>query len=244
MATDEPFPEAMMPCIERFFQSEHQREPGETVYDDVFDSALFFPLQRRRELGAMITLARARVPRTVMEIGTDKGGGLYHWCKCLTHVKKVIACEVRGTPYKGQFERAFPNIQFLWLECSSHSTAAARAVQRWLDRDRIDVLFLDGDKGRFTDDFDRYQPFLARQSLVLMHDIQDAAPRRSYDEVCMRGYTHGEIVDVTESNESMWRESLGIPASCPHESWLRYWKGDSAGVGCIFLDGDEGGDEE
>src|SRR5688572_14395248 len=122
---DAPFPAEMMASIERFFKEVHPTLSwGQDVYPEVFETELFFPLQRQRELARMMQVARTvgghtcptcggdgqetfiklpedprpkgttqrcsqckgfgKVgggPTTVMEIGADKGGGLYHWCR-------------------------------------------------------------------------------------------------------------------------------------------------------------------
>ena len=63
---DAPYPPALMPCISQFFLEENKRESGLDLYDDVFNTDLFFPLQRQRELKYMIQSARTVNPVTVM----------------------------------------------------------------------------------------------------------------------------------------------------------------------------------
>ena len=53
----------------------------------------------------MLAIANKYSPTTIYEIGADKGGGLYHWCMSCPTVKHVIACEIRGLPYKELFEK-------------------------------------------------------------------------------------------------------------------------------------------
>jgi predicted O-methyltransferase YrrM len=238
---DAPFPEGMIQEIETFLSHDGSRLPGRVLYNDVFDTSMFFPLQRQRELREMMSIAADLSPVTVMEIGSDKGGSLYHWCKCHPTVKNVIACEIRGTPYSSLFERAFPRIQFLWLAESSYEKPAVEKVRRFLGDTEIDCLFIDGDKLRFLDDFRAYLPFMARPGTVFMHDINDREPRAAFLQVsAMAGAGElkasvTEFIDITDSEAAMKREAKGIPPASAHESWLRHWKGRSCGVGVIQI---------
>lgn len=232
---DQQFPPGMLDDIQQFLSTDATRPPGQDLYPEVFASRLFFPLQRQAELRKMIRLARWYNPTVVMEIGTDKGGGLYHWLKCLPTVKVAIACEIRDTPYWRLFNNAFPTVEFLWLGgVSSYAPTTVSRVSRWLNKQTIDVLFIDGDKAAFARDFDSYRPYLSRQAIVFMHDVQDQGPMRDAWLRCRwQGEWHEEILDVSDYEEARRREKEGIPSANAHEGWLRYWKGRSCGVGVI-----------
>jgi len=234
---DAPLPTNLNEAWEQFFLSEDSRKPNHDSYDDIFDDGTLFPLQRKRELEKMVHAARLKDPKIVAEIGADKGGGLYHWCKSLeSSVKKVIACEIRGTPYKKLFEKAFPEIDFLWLPQSSYSEATVNIVYDWLGEDKIDTLFIDGDKSLFATDFYTYRPMMRERGIVFMHDIQDQAPGGAYKKVLLdNNYDICTIIDKSESEESVIRKNQGEEATSAHERWLRIWEGRSCGVGVINL---------
>ena len=231
---DAPFPEGM--CEEWASVLKGLSPPMESrvAIPEIFNSNLLFPLQRKVEMEMMLTLGNTIEPKTIYEIGSDKGGGLFHWC-CLPSVTNVIACEIRGTPYKNLFEVFFPHIDFLWIEDSSYNVQVVEEVSRWLGAGEIDVLFIDGDKYNFALDFDSYLPYMRSDGIVFMHDIQDEAPRFAYDSVCARGYNHREMINTVEAMEAVDREIGGISVPCPHEAWLRHWHGRSCGVGTVFL---------
>lgn len=232
---DDPFPVGMVEHINEFLAEDQTRPAGKDCYDEVFADPYMFPLQRRRELVKMIQLARSYLPKVIMDIGSDKCGGLYHWCKCFSHVEKVISCEIRGTPCTEAFEKAFPNTKFLWLPVSSYSRVAAAAVDHFLDDDRIDVLWIDGDKSNFETDFNLYRPYMNSPGLVMMHDITDHPyPGESFD-TCCAAYAHDRLIDREESVAATAREDEGIPVANNHEGWLRHWKGQSCGVGVIYI---------
>lgn len=234
---DAPFPKEMMPCIERFFREVHPTlKPGQNFYQEVFDTDLFFPLQRQRELASMIRLARTIEPKTVMEIGADKGGGLYHWCMCLPSVKNVIACEIRGTPYEHEFEKAFPNLNFFWCRDSQDSIDEdGEPMFQWLPG-KIDILFIDGDKTKMYEDYKLHRPVMNKGGLIFIHDIRDIGPNLAWRKIQKEqperpesaDWDTCEILDVTDYEYIKDREPW-----TSHEQWLKHWRGRSCGVGVV-----------
>lgn len=222
---DADFPKDLLPSIEKFFSEDTEPE-GLDLYPNVFKEA-FFPLQRQTELKHMITVARKHKPKVIYEIGADKGGSLYHWCKCLlpTH---MIACEIRGTPYKHLFEKHFTNIHFTWIEGPS------TIINPLIELPPIDILFIDGDKGAFETDFYNCLPYMNRPAYAFMHDVQDEQPRAGFNAVAPHFKT-GIFVNIDDTKVALGKEALGLPPENPHEGWLRHWRGKSCGVGIISL---------
>lgn len=239
---DDPFPAGMVECIEWFLRDVHPKlTPGLDICEEAFATDLFFPLQRQAELRAMMKIARVVDPVTVMEIGADKGAGVYQWLQCLPTVKKIIACEIRGCPYNYALQGAFKNVDMYWLPCSSQQAGIKGMVNDWLNAKGaawIDVLFIDGDKGSYLKDFDAYLPMMNPSGIVFMHDIHEprSAMRAAFEAVKARGYRTQEIIDVSDSMAALKREAEGVPPTNPHEAWLRHWRGFSCGVGVIWLD--------
>lgn len=238
---DAPLPPTLVPAWQRWFNRPDYKDVAVlssecNVCEELFKDGLLFPLQRRRELGQMLTLAAAQQPTTIMEIGADKGGGLYHWC-LLPTVKHIIACELRGTPYSQLFEAAFPHISFLWLNQSSYMADTAATVQLRLTEQQasIDVLFIDGDKNSFMLDWLTYKPMLKSGGLVLMHDIRDSPPKVAFAQLA-QDYPTRTIIDASESLAAMTRARHGFPVTTAYEGWLRHWAGRSCGVGVIYND--------
>ena len=232
---DAPFPTAMMPDIQRFFADVHPRlRPARVVYAEVFATELFFPLQRKRELARMLDVAGQ--PVTVMEIGADKGGGLYHWCM-LPSVRNVIACEIRGTPYMHEFERAFPDIDFYWVQTSSYAVQNVERVAAWLKARQLllDVLFIDGDKTGMLKDFTAYKPLMQPRGVMFLHDVRDSGGPREAWAALSQSYRTEHIVDESEYVELRAHTDAcadGRPLT-PWEQWLLHWKGKSCTVGVV-----------
>jgi len=234
---DTKFPDGMMDDIRNFFKYVHPKlTPGQDIYHEVFDRPLFFPLQRKEELRRMIQIARKIKPKVIMEIGADKGGGLYHWFQSIPTTQLVIPCEVRGVPYSGEFRKAFPKILHVPIEHSSYSQDAVTITKNVLGGTRIDVLFIDGNKLEMVRDFDTYLPMMNTPSIVFMHDVTDNEPQASFETIRNRGYRTEVIWNTLESFEALQRERKGIPPKNAHEAWLRHWKGKSCGVGVIYIE--------
>lgn len=224
------WPEHYAEDLARFMENDPNRPVGLDLYEDVFNSALF-PLQRKRELVKMIQLARTLNPRVVGEIGSDKGGSFYHWCKCFPTVQRAYACEYRGVPFQAAFEQAFPQIDFGFVYGSSFNDDNVSAVKDWLSGDKFDCLFLDGEKCFFDKDFYAYEPLVRSGGIIFLHDIHgfDINPRHTLDALKDSGYDVSEIIDVSEyfdddrTCDSAWHQ------------WLRYWKTTSCGVGVVRI---------
>lgn len=233
---DAPLPQGLVPAIEEFLREDSKRVAGLDVYEEVFSNPVMFPLQRQCEMAEMMRTARSINPQVVMEIGSDKAGGYYHWVKSLPSVRRAIACEVRGTPYAEAFSKAIPYVDQLFIPHSSYDLTTVGNVERWLGRDKIDCLFIDGDKSHFDTDFYSYLPLMSPRGIVFMHDINDRPPRIAYDK-CSKDYAHREYIDIEDSLAALRRQQAGVPVSCAHEGWLRHWAGASCGVGIIYLGG-------
>lgn len=237
-----PIPDSVNVSIALVLKDDHLRLVGKTLYPVVFESDMMFPLQRQCELEKMMIIAQETKPETVFEIGTDKAGGLYHWIKCQPTVKNVIACEIRGTPYRELFEKAFPHLNFLWLDgVSSFAPKSVALVVSWLKEleTKIGCMFIDGNKHKFEIDFNAYLPHMQEHGVVFMHDVQKwkchLPVRKSWDNIIKRGFNTEEIVIKTDSDEALSRQTKGIPPANAHEGWLRHWYGRSCGVGVIRL---------
>lgn len=233
---DLPFPAGMLAEIERFLAADSPRSPGQDLYHDLFETRLFFPLQRPAEMRRMVQIARAIRPQVVFEIGADKGASLYTWCKALSPLA-CLACEIRGLPYWQAFHKAFPGIEFCWLEGSSYDPETVDRVRRWLGRQRIDVLFLDGDKAYYDRDWEAYLPLMAPTGVAFFHDINEPGNPRDAFQRARFGRRWEEIIDTSDAQAVLARQAAGITPRTPHESWLAYWAGRSCGVGVVWVTG-------
>jgi hypothetical protein len=232
---DDPLPYGLVEEIERVLR-EDTSNVGLNIYHAVFDSGLMFPLQRRHELEAMMATARSVNPRTVMEIGADKGGGVYHWIKGLLPAR-FIGIEIRGTPYGSLFDKAFPETKSLWISGSSYDERVVAKVGEWLGNDPIDVIFIDGDKAMFHADFLAYLPRVRHGGVIFMHDVRDDAPGSAFRQAACHERVRASLTfeSTIEVLVAVAHEMAGDPPSGAHEGWLRHWRGRSCGVGVLWV---------
>lgn len=223
--------------IEALLSKHHEWPEGLDSYDALFNSSMFFPLQRRRELEAMMRRCRRIKPSTVAVIGSDKGSDLFHFIKCLPTVKRAIACEIRGTPYAEAFKKYFPHVSFLFLAMGSRNPLALSKVNSFLGGNKIDCLFIDGDKCTFKEDFKTYRPMMSMGGLVLMHDICCPPDTASCFDAFMeasKAHLTEKIIDMSEYDEDREAVKRGEPAKTAYGNWVRYWSNHpTCGVGVI-----------
>lgn len=235
------WPIGMMEEIESILSRHHEWPDGLDSYDAVFDSATFYPLQRRRELEKMMQLCRSINPQTVMVIGADRGGDVFHFVKCLPTVRRVIACEIRGTPYAESFIKYFPLISFRFMPRSSAISLREFAdLNHWLNGN-IDVLFIDGDKNAFGADFNLYSKFMKAGSIAMMHDIclprHQGSCRIDFENVS-KNYADSSqvIIDLSEHRADQEAQARGEPVKNAYGAWVRHWNDfPTCGVGVIRI---------
>lgn len=228
---DLPFPPSMRGDWEKFFKDTHPnivRDGYKPLYPDFFETDLA-PLQYKHELAEMVSIAHKQMPLTIMEIGCDRCSGFYHWCM-IPNVCKVIGSEIRGTPYSDLFEKNFPAIDFCWIG-DSRKQEDLNKIEAFLEGDTIDILFIDGDKCFYREDFDTYLPVMNPKGLVFLHDIVDGYPKEVFEEL-QKEYATRTIRNA--SAYAHFRAEGRAPANT-YEEWLNVWKGTSCGVGVVYL---------
>lgn len=207
-------------------------------FQAMFDDPRCFPLQRKEEMQKMLELAVFSEAKVIMEIGTDKGGGVLGWCSYVRpYLEVMLCCEIRGVPYLAPFKKRFPEVEFHGYEASSYDPTTVEKVKSDLAGRKINVLFIDGDKSHFLTDFKLYRPLVANDGLVFFHDINEPGKMREAYEIAQReeGCLCCEIVDTSSSLLALQRQLRKFSCSSAHEQWLRQWAGRSCGVGILWL---------
>lgn len=221
------FPEGYKEGLQNFFIA-NKLPPGRLIYDEVFNSVMF-PLQRKNEMREMLIKALLLKPIVVGEIGSDKGGSLYHWCQLPT-VRRVLGIEYRGVPYRAEFTRYFKDIDFCHIQGSSYDPDTVRAVKRWLEPDKFDCLFLDGDKANFMQDYICYKNMIRPGGLMFLHDINGEPPEFAFNQISKIHNTE-RIIDTSEARNL----DRGVAPCNSWEEWLHFWGERSCGVGVVYI---------
>lgn len=110
------------------------------------------------------------------------------------------------------------------------------SVSNFVDDCGIDFLFVDGDKSRFSEDFDRYWPLVNRGGIVAFHDIfDDGSPmQKSFIEKRRYGKNSMTIIDTSECDRVKEQKLSGFDSETPsYDQWVEKWMYSSCGFGLI-----------
>ena len=144
------------------------------------------PSQIRSEILDLLKVLSSRPPKTLMEIGTDKGGTLFLFSRVATPDALLISLDLPpGRPGWGyppwrkevflSFARARQKIELVLAD--SHVPATVEHIRKLLAARSLDFLLIDGDH-RYEGvkrDYEMYAPLVVSGGLIAFHDI---VPRR------------------------------------------------------------------
>lgn len=139
-------------------------------------------VQKINELSSLISLLKRRNLDTIVEIGTQKGGTLYLWCKIAGQNATIISIDLPHGPFGGgyklrdlkrfrKYKRGRQKLYFLRKD--SHKQTTKEGVIKILKGRKIDLLMVDGDhsyKG-VKKDWQLYSPLVKQNGLIVFHDI-------------------------------------------------------------------------
>jgi 23S rRNA U2552 (ribose-2'-O)-methylase RlmE/FtsJ len=138
--------------------------------------------QKITEFAPLLRLLKRRKLKSVVEIGTAKGGTLYAWCKIAHSDALIISIDLPGGPFGGGYTlddmkkfRKYKkgNQKLYFLREDSHKQATKNILTEILDGREIDFLFIDGDH-RYRGvkkDFQLYSSLVKQNGLIVFHDI-------------------------------------------------------------------------
>jgi cephalosporin hydroxylase len=163
-----------------------------------------------REFAQLVSLLRERRLKTVVEIGSDRGGTLYAWCRLAEPDALIVSIDLPGGAFgRGQVELATlaqkyaqPGQSLNCLAGDSHDPAIYRQLLELLGKTPIDFLMIDGDHTYegVKRDFELYSPMVSPGGVIAFHDTLPHEPSsgcevdRFWKEVS-RHYQTREFVD-------------------------------------------------
>lgn len=152
----------------------------------VFRGSGFFkkiePRQNPLEIERLYQRVCELSPRSILEIGTARGGTLYLWMQAATDDAVVVSVDLPGGDFGGAypecrapFYQAFarPSQQLHLLRCDSHAPEAFVRVKALFKAKPVDFAFIDGDHTYegVKADFRLYGPLVRPGGLIGFHDI-------------------------------------------------------------------------
>jgi predicted O-methyltransferase YrrM len=167
--------------------------------------------QKISELTGLVSLLKKGKLRTIVEIGTDKGGTFWLWCQIAEPEALIVSIDLPGGDYGEGYNSedvkrfktwSKPGQQLEFLMEDSHAEETKNLLISILDGRQIDLLFIDGDH-RYegvTQDFTMYSPLVGKGGLIVFHDIVETLPRlnchshRFWNEI-KQSYRHEEFIE-------------------------------------------------
>ncbi|WP_233417202.1 class I SAM-dependent methyltransferase [Halovulum marinum] len=140
------------------------------------------PMQAPFELASLMREVSDRRPKTVLEIGTARGGTLFLLCRFSAPDAKIISVDLPygrnggGYPkWKESHYRRFCGEQqeLNLLRADSHSKETVDKVDRIVGGDGIDFIMIDADHSYegVKQDYMYYLPLLAPGGVIALHDV-------------------------------------------------------------------------
>jgi cephalosporin hydroxylase len=138
--------------------------------------------QVRSEILQLGKLLKELAPRRSLEIGTNYGGTLFLLCTVSAPRAKVISVDLPNGPFGGGYPKRKAPIfrrfarfgqELHLLRANSHSPETKKEVERILQSEPLDFLFLDADHTYegVRRDFEMYGPLVRRGGMIAFHDI-------------------------------------------------------------------------
>lgn len=142
------------------------------------------------EIEALIERLRDMQPRTIVEIGTHKGGNSFLFCHAVTSATRVVGVDlcVQSADKLIHFARA--GQRYFALHGDSQTESMKQRVQACLGGAEVDFLFIDGDHSYagVKADFELYAPLVRSGGVIALHDIvADHRTRFGRDTGCYAG---------------------------------------------------------
>lgn len=174
------------------------------------------PVQLRSEMVEYAGIVAELRPRTVLEIGTYRGGTLFVHCKLAASNATLVSLDLSGSllgrfwrwlqaPIFNRFTQKGQTLHLLRVD--SHSKETSSMISKLLNGRQLDLLFVDGDHSYMgvRTDFEMYAPFVRPGGIIAFHDIAVQPPpnevARFWNEIKPR-YQHREILHRT-TNDAM-----------------------------------------
>lgn len=138
--------------------------------------------QTPHEIEALYREVCALRPRTVVEIGTARGGTLYLWTQAADDDAHLVSVDLPGGfggggyhPAREALYRAFARARqrIDLFRADSHASQTLERVRECLAGQTVDFLFIDGDHtyAGVRADFAQYGPLVRPGGIIGFHDI-------------------------------------------------------------------------
>jgi autotransporter strand-loop-strand O-heptosyltransferase len=140
--------------------------------------------QNKNEIIDLVNFLKDKSIKNVLEIGSDRGGSFYLWCKTIDSGGKKISVDLPmvrfGSNDYSVKERnkkmvTWSNNIFI-IEGDSHKEETLLQVEKILNGEEIDLLFIDGDHTYegVKKDYEMYSKLVSNNGVIVFHDIKNS----------------------------------------------------------------------
>jgi predicted O-methyltransferase YrrM len=139
-------------------------------------------VQKVKEFSPLISLLKRRRLKTIIEIGTHRGGTLYVWCRIAQPDAIIVSIDLPGGPFGGGYTlrdirkvRTYKKKKqkLYFLRKDSHKLSTKKELMKKLHGREIDFLMIDGNH-RYSGvkkDWELYSSLVKQNGLIAFHDI-------------------------------------------------------------------------
>jgi len=139
-------------------------------------------LQVKSEIAHLLEIVRAFKPKTMMEIGTARGGSLFLFSRVLPENSFILSLDLPGGSFGGGYPfwkiplyKSFAsNSQKIELvRANSHEAKTKDKITEILGERKLDFLFIDGDHTYegVKRDFELYSSLVKKGGIIAFHDV-------------------------------------------------------------------------
>lgn len=184
----------------------------------VFDGfgGLMKPAQVRSEIMSLLYIVRDLAPKSVIEIGTAKGGTLFLFSRLADSAATLLSIDLPGGEFGGGYPEwktklyqsfRLPGQTMHLLRADSGASHTMGRVKSILGEKLVDFLFIDGSHTYegVKMDYESYSPLVRKGGIIAFHDIAVHPPEvhcgvdRLWDEI--KGNHSQEFI---ENREQQW----------------------------------------
>lgn len=187
------------------------------------------PAQIKKEILDFCRIVDKMEPRTVLEIGTDRGGTLFLFSRVAAANALIISVDLpaENMKWRSPLLRSFarPGQRICQIRQNSHAAATLEKVNSVLKGRGVDLLFIDGDHTYegVKRDFENYAHFVSQHGIIVFHDINPSYSTR----FGITTETHaGEVYQFWDQIKKLYS----------HLELIKDSNQDGFGIGILFLD--------
>jgi predicted O-methyltransferase YrrM len=182
------------------------------------------------EISQFAKLVAESKPKTIVEIGTSRGGTLFVLCRLAPPLSTIVSVDMPGAGFGEAYNdrhvelfKLFPSEgqKLHIVTADSHIPETRDRVNALLGGTQVDLLFIDGDHSYegVKKDFEMFSPLVSPSGLIVFHDIAEHTKfagchvKPFWDEV-KRNYRHQEFIEDPSQGWAgigvLWKAAQGI----------------------------------